>query len=236
MKTREFDKTIEDVSYKQKLDTYKNLSELIRLRSHQELACRKMLIPYFYLLLDIDSRSKYEKAEILWERPQFKGRCDLIIRVSWTNRLGNTEQKEFLWELKSQRMPLFNSKSETMLIPSKGLIEAENQLINYYDDLKNVPEFSNLSLGGIVIGNDDNLATFKDALEDAQKYRLIEDARRIRYEYFYSRCKVELLTWSEILYRIIKVTGKKFTNLVPAQLPTLDTVTDVSEVIGNFLN
>lgn len=236
METCDFEKTHEDISYQEKATAYSELNALIDATSDNELACRKKLIEFFYTLLDPDTRAKYKKAEIQWERTEHSGRSDLIIVASWENDRGEPERKCFLWELKSPKTRLFSYKNQGMLIPAIELVEAETQLINYFDELKESRELPNLSLGGIVIGNDKNFANRIPAIADSEHNRLVDKARRIRNEYFYRRCDIQLLTWTDILNRVNSVMDKTFKPPNILDLSVSVAGTEIKEDIGESLN
>lgn len=117
-------------------------------------------------------------------------------------------RKLVLWEVKAPQLPTFEVVTKNRLIPSKSLVEAENQLLYYYDEYRGNSQFldrydirhpNDVVLGGIIIGRDDNIVKDKTGvtLDNVEKKQLAASAYRIRDEHFYHG-RIRLLTWDRI--------------------------------------
>ncbi len=124
--------------------------------------------------------------------------------------------KGYVWELKAPQCYLFRKDGENRLCPTTDLFEAENQLLNYYDDLKLQPKMvdrfhvghpDNLCIGGIIIGSRTRLV--KGKIEEKKRDELLKDAMRIRKTQFYDHAGIAIVTWSQVLNSI----NKKFIDI-----------------------
>ena len=70
-----------------------------------------------------------------------------------------------LWEAKAPQLAPFEVTTQNRLIPTRALVEAENQLLYYFDEYRSNGQLldryqirhpDDVRLGGIVIGRDDN--------------------------------------------------------------------------------
>ena len=112
--------------------------------------------------------------DILFKRPGSGIECDIEYRghrgdsdyiVTGIGNVSGADLKlAFIWELKAPQSFVFEKDpgSANRLIPSKDLLQAENQLLNYYDELKYSGDFLEeheithsqyVFIGGIIIGS-----------------------------------------------------------------------------------
>jgi hypothetical protein len=133
------------------------------------------------------------------------GTSDYIV-AGQGHESGSDCRRVYLWELKAPQCPIFvrDPSSANRLFPSKELLQAENQLLNYYDELRESADFrsefgithpSNVCLGGIIIGNHETKVRLK--AEPAQKASLFEKAYRCRRLFYKS--DIRLMLWNTIL-------------------------------------
>ena len=115
-----------------------------------------------------------------------------------------------LWEAKAPQLAPFRAQTKNRLMPSEALVEAENQLLHYYDEYKGSAQFrdryelrhpDDVRLGGIIIGRDDNWVDAASAVAlglDAQVcQQMARSALRLRREHFY-RDALRIYTWHSI--------------------------------------
>lgn len=113
-----------------------------------------------------------------------------------------------LWEVKAPQLAPFEVVTQNRLIPTQALVEAENQLLYYFDEYRSNGQFldryeirhpNDVRLGGIVIGRDDNLVRPKDGVDLTPEAvrQMASSALRIRDEHFY-RDRIRVLTWDRI--------------------------------------
>lgn len=113
-----------------------------------------------------------------------------------------------LWEAKAPQLAAFEARSRTRLEPSRDLVSAENQLLNYLDEYRSSGTFleryrirhaSDVKLGGIIIGRDDNFVqSFVDDLSAETLRNMAVGALRIRDSHFYAG-KLKVLSWDRVL-------------------------------------
>lgn len=113
-----------------------------------------------------------------------------------------------LWEAKAPQLAPFEVATQNRLIPSRALVEAENQLLYYFDEYRSNGQFldrygirhpDDVRLGGIVIGRNDNWVrqTGNNPLSGTVAKQMASSALRIRNEHFY-RGQIRVLTWDTI--------------------------------------
>ena len=181
---------------------YNELKALIYDESNKERECREYL---------------EHAADLLFRGPGVDIACDVEYRghrgdsdyiVSGRGHESGTDCiLAYIWELKAPQCFLFmrDPNSHNRLIPSKDLIQAENQLLNYYDELRGSADFradlgivhpSNVYIGGIIIGCDKTKV--EGNLDETTKARLFEKALRCR-NFFYKSENIRLMLWNSIL-------------------------------------
>jgi len=176
-------------------------------------------------LIDKPSRSEKKCGEympLIWDKlllgyrpiklietiPEYRGHlgdCDYVIIAKVSD--GSREcTKAFFWELKAPQCYIFNvdASNENRLKPSQELIDAENQLLYYYHEHKNNPQFIkrhnlegsiNVHLGGIVIGSNDR--KIKGETKRKDKKGLYDEALDVRH-LIYNSLSMRFMTWDEI--------------------------------------
>lgn len=113
-----------------------------------------------------------------------------------------------LWEAKAPQLAPFEVATQNRLIPSRALVEAENQLLYYYDEYRSNGQFldrygirhaDDVRLGGIVIGRSNNWVRqiANNPLPGLVAKQMAQSALRIRNEHFY-RGQIRVLTWDQI--------------------------------------
>lgn len=131
-----------------------------------------------------------------------------------------------LWEAKAPQLPPFEVITQNRLIPTRALVEAENQLLYYFDEYRSNGQLldryrirhpNDVRLGGIIIGRDDNLVRPKASIELSQEAlrQMAWSAIRIRNEHFY-RDQIRILTWDRIADVVLAPA--------PGQIPNAITV------------
>ncbi len=183
----------------------KELKKLIDSTDTQdEIECRKYLsyAEEFLFKQDTLKTRLYSEREL----PTNMGITDYVI----SGILGNNPYlepayiKTYVWEFKAPQCFLFQKDTENRLCPTKELIKAENQLLNYYHSIKYnltlLERFKtypkHVFVGGIIIGSKERLV--KGNLETEKKEALLKDAYDIRNSYFYAQTGLLLVTWSDV--------------------------------------
>lgn len=114
-----------------------------------------------------------------------------------------------LWEAKAPQLAPFEVSTQNRLIPTRALVEAENQLLYYFDEYRSSAQLldryqirhsDDVRLGGIVIGRDDNWVRQQSAnpLPTTAVRQLASSALRIRNEHFY-RGQIRVITWDSVV-------------------------------------
>lgn len=175
--------------------------------SRRETECCKYLKYAIPLLVD----PMFNKPEVILsqtEQQGSKGRSDFIVLCDMP--IGSEIRRQmWLWEAKAPQLPMFKVKTKERLEPSYDLTEAENQLINYFDEYQGseyikekykIMHKDDIKLGGIIIGRNDNqVEDAKDiGLGDFEKKSLAGIALRIRTTHFYHQ-SIRVITWDHIL-------------------------------------
>jgi hypothetical protein len=182
---------------------YFELKGLIDATENKEHECREYL-QYAKEALVRDTVLRFIYVEI--ERRATVGDSDYIISGKIVDEIGNECVKAYIWELKAPQCHIFEKDTENRLRPSKDLIQAENQLLNYYHENKGselfrnnfgVTHSENVCFGGIIIGS--HARRVKGDYEEAKKEKLIETAFMIRKNYIYDRLNIRIMHWDYIL-------------------------------------
>lgn len=127
-------------------------------------------------------------------------------------------RKLILWEVKAPQLAPFKVSTNNRLIPTKALVEAENQLIYYYDEYRGSSQFrdrydirhpSDVELGGIVIGTDTNWVerTAGCTIDNEIVRQMGQAALRIRREHLY-KSPMRILSWNTVALAVIAKLGK----------------------------
>ena len=145
-------------------------------------------------------------VQIVREQVAMAGRSDyfMICEVDEVD----LRRRLILWEAKAPQLAPFEVTTQNRLIPSRALVEAENQLLYYYDEYRSNAQFldryqirhaDDVRLGGIVIGRNDNWVrvTAGNNMTPDTLRQMAASALRIRDEHFY-RTKIRVLTWDRI--------------------------------------
>lgn len=185
---------------------YEELKALMSAKENKEKECRTFLkyVP--------DILFREGGIDIICDQEYRGHRGDSdYIAAGRGNESGTTCQRAYLWELKAPQCPLYTQdpKSSNRLLPSKELIEAENQLLNYYDEMRESGDFksefrithsTNICIGGIIIGSEETKVRLKKEVSSQKKADLYEKADRCR-KIFY-RSDIRLMLWNTILEQL----------------------------------
>jgi hypothetical protein len=188
-------------------DAYSKLNGLISSPNRTERERRKYLHFASTLLFreDVLRKIVYVEPEVITS----SGISDYVISgYIGNNPLTSDLIKTYVWELKAPQCFLFEKDNENRLRPTFDLVDAENQLLYYYDDLKGnetlknrfrVSHSDNVCIGGIIIGSWQNVVNGQ--YDEGKKAILYQSALKIREKYFYGRV-IRLLTWNDVLENI----------------------------------
>lgn len=172
--------------------------------SQQEVECQGYLQHAHALLAPPMSRV----VQVVREQIAMAGRSDYFL-VCEVNEV-ELRRRLVLWEVKAPQLAPFEVATQNRLIPTRALIEAENQLLYYFDEYRSNGQFldryqirhpNDVRLGGIVIGRDDNLVNvrqpFVTTLNSEELRLMASSALRIREEHLYQQ-RIRLLTWDRV--------------------------------------
>lgn len=183
---------------------YKHLKNLIDDNNNKEHECREFL-PHVRDLLFRETLIEYGRSDE--EYRGHTGDSDYIVSGKVRDECGVKCVRVYVWELKAPQCHIFQQDIENRVKPTKELIDAENKLLNFYDELRGsnlfLDEFKithpdNICLGGIIIGCESRL--IKGDYDDAKKKELFTRAKRIRDKYLYH--DIRLMTWDNILAQL----------------------------------
>lgn len=193
------------------------LSDYIFDTSRRETECCNYLKFAIPMLVD----PMFNNPEIILSRTEQQGstgRSDFIVLCDMP--IGSeTRRQMWVWEAKAPQLAMFKVQTNERLTPSPDLVEAENQLINYFDEYQGnsyitekygIKHKDDIKLGGIIISRDDNqVKEDKDvSLADVEKKSLAGIALRIRTTHFYHQ-NIRVITWNHIL-RAVTMAAPKF--------------------------
>jgi len=184
---------------------YDKLRTLIYDTKQREHECRE----YLKYAADVLFRDGGTEIKCDVEYRGHSGDSDFIV-IGRAHGSGSDCIRAYLWELKAPQLFLFveDKSSANRLFPSKDLLEAENQLLNYYDELRDSVEFrsefgithpSNVCMGGIIIGRDNTKV--KGDMEVDKRDGLYEKAFRCRNLFY--RSEIRLMLWNTILDQLL---------------------------------
>ena len=171
--------------------------------AQREVECQEYL-QYAHLLL---APPISRVVQLVREQVAMAGRSDYFLLCEVTEV--ELRRRLVLWEAKAPQLAPFEVATQNRLIPSRALVEAENQLLYYFDEYRSNGQFldryqirhpDDVRLGGIVIGRNDNWVRQPavNALPGEVLRQLASSALRIRDEHFY-RSRIRVLTWDSIV-------------------------------------
>ena len=184
-------------------DIVASLTSLIRSSTGRERECRKYLKHAREALVE---KIVTEFVYVEEERRGSLGDTDYVISCRVRDETGTEFVKAYIWELKAPKYYIFERDTENRLRPTKELVQAENQLLNYVHENRGSDEFKatfgvlhpcEICFGGIIIGRNDTKV--KGEYETEKKNLLFVNALRIRSTYFYRPLGIRILTWNFIL-------------------------------------
>lgn len=176
--------------------------------ARQELPSRDLLRKNADLLLarSVEQVLEYEDAEVR----AATGRLDLVVVAKEVQLEGDSLRVGFVWELKAPQCEVFVPvKDATYYKASPDLVEAENQLLHYHDDLSTSEslrrqlglEGCEIRFGGLVVGKEATSFRCREGQDRGKSRRQARIARRLREVRFYRQNEIELLTWDSVLVR-----------------------------------
>ena len=170
--------------------------------AHREVECQEYL-QHAHLLLAPPISTV---MQVVREQVAMAGRSDyfLLCEVHEVE----PRRRLVLWEAKAPQLAPFEVVTQNRLIPTRALVEAENQLLYYFDEYRSNGQLldryqirhpDDVRLGGIVIGRDDNWVRQQPAnpLPGGVVRQMASSALRIRNEHFY-RNQIRVLTWDSV--------------------------------------
>lgn len=190
-----------------KIDTTElctELQDLITHAQHKESECKKFLIHARDILVNA-TPSRYIDQQ--FEYRGHTGDSDYLVVCATLDETGQECIEAYLWEAKAPQCFLFEPDTNTRVRPTNDFISAENQLLHYFDELRDSQQFKdefsithsdNIKLGGIIIGTRDRLVK-PNNYSYSQATRLARKALRIRKVYLYGDRGIKVLTWDRIL-------------------------------------
>ena len=178
------------------------LRALMQDEAQREVECQDYLQHAHALLAPPVSKV----VQIVREQVAMAGRSDYFF-VCEVNEM-EIRRRLVLWEVKAPQLAPFEIATKNRLMPTRALVEAENQLLYYFDEYRSNGQFldryqirhpNDVRLGGIVIGRNDNLVkqTAGNTLKADELRQLATSALRIRDEHFY-RDRIRVLTWDRV--------------------------------------
>lgn len=184
-------------------EAYDELSLLIDSENRVELNCGRYLGFVNHVLI---SGVSIDEEYCVKEYRCHSGSVDYIVSSRMFDDTGVPVSKAYIWELKAPQCYVFELDDNTERVrPTPDLVKAENQLVNYYDEVKNTNSFleefnithpENVKIGGVIIGSP---KTYVKQVGEPKKTKLFNRGRRIRERYFYSASNIRLCTWEFVL-------------------------------------
>ena len=181
---------------------FEELTRLIQETGNRELECRKFVSLSRELFVQNTAATN-----ILHEESEYRGHTgdsDLIVICEQSSGGINTKQA-YVWEIKAPQCYIFERCNNNRVKPTSDFIKAENQLLHYYEELKNtqfVSEFGlnhpeNVKLGGILIGNSNTLV--RGNYDPSTSIRLYKRAHELRQRYLYGHSNIKIMIWNDVL-------------------------------------
>lgn len=202
------------------LERYNNLKTFIDSESFVEHQCREFLqyIPHILFRETVINFIYVEK-----EYKGNSGDSDYIISAEVKDGSGLSTVRAYIWELKAPQCNIFEFDNKNRLIPSKYLIEAENQLLHYHYEHRGSDQFKdefkvthpdNVMFGGIIIGSGKTSIKCRESLDQKDK-KLFEKAVKVRQKYLYDINGIKLLTWDYILEQFLPSITNPIRHSIP---------------------
>jgi len=164
----------------------------------------------------------------------YSGDSDYIISGE-LDLAGTSPTVAYVWELKAPQCYIFEKDTEHRLKPTYELIDAENKLLHYYNEVKEssqhrdhfgvtLPDY--VRLGGIIIGSNRTKARgFYDGALMDRLYRRAIYARMTMYR----PAGIFLVTWDHILDQL-KPTYSQNRTIISGERVTVTISKTASEV------
>jgi len=184
-------------------ENYNKLKSLIDSEARTEDACREFL-KHVPTLLFKETLIKLGSSDCDYR--SHSGDSDYVISGITRDTCGIERIRVYVWELKAPQCYIFEEDTKNRVKPSNELIDAENKLLHYYDELKGSQQFlekfgiahsDNVCIGGIIIGC--NLKLVSGNYSEEEKRMLFARAKRIRDTCLYGSFGIKLMTWDTVL-------------------------------------
>ena len=209
----------------QQKSDYDRLKSLMASKKGKEKPCRE------YLPLANELLAKFTSTEFKGqdeELPSRFGPSDYLVICTRQNVAGEKEDHAYLWEVKAPQCPVCARDTKMRARPSRDLINAENQLLHYYDsvvDDGSLLRDHNLSpgrvhLGGIIIGKRSSPMT--GILSPGEKLAAAR-AFSLREKWVYGPAGIDVVPWDRILDYLLEhkpVTKNVTRKKIPINLNT----------------
>jgi hypothetical protein len=183
------------------------LERLIEDAKQRETECQPYLEHAHALLAPVASTV----VEVVREQIAMAGRSDYFL-ICEVNEVG-VRRKLVLWEVKAPQLAPFEVATQNRLSPTRALVEAENQLMYYFDEYRGNAQFldrynirhpGDVQLGGIIIGTNTNWVkrVANCTISDDMIRKMGSTALRIRQEHFYKN-QMRILPW-DLVATVVK--------------------------------
>ncbi|HEX7343533.1 MAG TPA: hypothetical protein VF398_04675 [bacterium] len=192
-------------------NSYNELRILIAEKNRREHECRKYLCQAKHILVP---EAVVEFCYLEKEYRTHTGDSDYVISAKVILKTSVERVRAYVWELKAPQCSIFEKDTMARLRPSKYLIDAENKLIHYYDELKGsdrsrsdfkVIHPDDIRIGGIIIGKESKWVS--GITDESQARKLKDQTLRIREKYRYDSQEIKIITWDRILRNLLELEG-----------------------------
>lgn len=184
-------------------DAFSRLYSLVsETEHHREKECRQFIPLALDLFVPFTGSTTMLGDET--EYPGHTGPSDLIVFCE-RNCGGVSEKYAYIWEVKAPQAEVFVKDTENRVKPSVEFVQAENQLLHYWEDCKTekfrsdfgISHIENIVLGGILIGKESTLV--KGDYNETKKKRLFRTALNLRRQCLYGHTGIQVLIWDDVL-------------------------------------
>lgn len=184
-------------------DAHSQLNNFILETDHyREKECRlfiplalDLFVPFTSLTTGLCDETEY---------PGHTGPSDLIVFCE-RNCGGISEKYAYIWEVKAPQADVFVKDTDNRIKPSTAFIQAENQLLHYWEDCKTekfrsdfgISHIDHIMLGGILIGKESTRVN--GDYDEVKKNRLFRTALNLRKQCLYGHTGIQVLIWDDVL-------------------------------------
>ncbi len=184
-------------------DAFIELSNLVsETEHHREKECREFIplaldlfVPFTGSTTVLDDETEY---------PGHTGPSDLIVFCE-RNCGGVSEKYAYIWEVKAPQADIFVQDTENRVKPSAEFVQAENQLLHYWEDRKTekfrsdfgISHIDHITFGGILIGK--KSTRVRGCYDETKKNRLFRTALNLRKQCLYGHTGIQVLIWDDVI-------------------------------------